>query len=403
MTRWSALAAPFFAAVRPKKKTAEPDAPQDPDGEDPVIKGIQADMEAMRDHLRRVGTALGVAGGALLGGLGYAQVHKLFPIPIDSSRWILIGAIAAAAAALVGAAWLAGRFYGAQRRIPVRTEEDEPQLKWLRKWRRTPSGLWPGESEIRHRIYDETARDDSATSLKALELRQLRFERLARRAKGKRETKLKDDSERIKGIVSRTLFQAAAAILERRAHQAFSGWLTRFAFLLTIAGIIGVFGLADWSQGQRDLVALGKQCGEAKTPIAACKHFGAVADRDTTATTAADDAKGWLNGYTETVLQTPTTEYRVYGGGSDRIGTWVTPSRPANGTKARAVLALPDENAAQCTVRVDIPAGAKIRIGHVGPLFHHPGGAAQLKIMSSLDGVVFSADTALPPSSGPCP
>jgi hypothetical protein len=389
MTRWAAWIAKLFAASPAADKPEKPDP----------ASGTAADMEAMRTHLRRVGTALGVAGGALLSGLGYTQVHKIFPLPDDAPWWALGLAIATSLAALGGAAMLAGRFYGAQRRIPVSTDDDQPGL-W--GWGPTPTGLTPAEQGIRDRVFDQAARDQIAQNLKAVELRALRLRRTARRATGDRAKTLDAEAKRLEDELDDALYNGAAAVLEHRSHQAFSGWWTRVALLSTILGIIGVFGLADWSQGQRDLVALGKQCGEAKTAIAACERFGEGAAAGATAK-AGVEGNAWVNGYTETVLQTPTTEYRVYGGDSGRIGTWVTPIKPADGMNARARLALPDENSVQCTVRVYIPAGAKIRIGHAGPLFHHQGGGAQAKIMSALDRVVFSADRPLPPSRGPCP
>jgi hypothetical protein len=390
--RWAAARGIFQwlrrAMDEPAKPKTDDAAPADPSKEA---------MDAMREHLRRVGTALGVAGGALLSGLGYTQVHKIFPLPDGAHGWGLALAIASSTAALVGAALLAGRFYAAQRRIPVSTADDErARFHW-----RTPSGLTRAERRIRDRIRGNSARDEIARSLNAVELRALRYERMSRRRPAERD-ELATEATRLRDAVHTTLGQAAAAVLEHRARKAFSGWLTMIALLLTIAGIIGVFGLADWSQGQRDLVTLGKHCSEAKAPIAACKRFGAAAAGGATAQ-ASTEGNPWLNSYTETVLQTPTTEYRVYGGDSGRIGTWVTPTKPADATKARALLALPDENSVQCTVRVDIPAGAKIRLGHAGPLFHHPGGGAQAKILSALDKVGFSVDRPLPPSHGPCP
>jgi len=120
MTRWVAWISTLFAA---RPKADKPETAQSPD------PGIADDMEEMRKHLRRVGSGLGVAGGALLSGLGYTQVHKIFPLPEDAPWWALGLAIAASVAALGGAAMLAGRFYGAQRRIPVSTDDDRPRLR----------------------------------------------------------------------------------------------------------------------------------------------------------------------------------------------------------------------------------------------------------------------------------
>ena len=173
MTRWSSWLSSFFGLGSKDK----PDSPADVAAQ-PEADAVAGDTEAIRQHLRRVGAALGVAGGALLSVLGYTQVHKIFPFPTDSHRVLLmIGAGLASAAALVGAALLAGRFLGAQRRILVSTDPDEPRGGR----RRSPYGLRRRECEIRDRIYDLAARDESAQSLRAVELRGLRFERIARR------------------------------------------------------------------------------------------------------------------------------------------------------------------------------------------------------------------------------
>jgi len=391
VTRWSSWLSSFFGLGSKDK----PDSPADVAAQ-PEADAVAGDTEAIRQHLRRVGAALGVAGGALLSGLGYTQVHKIFPFPTDSHRVLLmIGAGLASAAALVGAALLAGRFLGAQRRILVSTDPDEPRGGR----RRSPYGLRRRECEIRDRIYDLAARDESAQSLRAVELRGLRFERIARRVDPKKAPAWKDESKRLQEAVKTALDQGALTVLEHRARQAFSGRLTVLAFLVTIVGIIGVFGLADWSQGQRDLVTLEKQCVEAKTAVPACKRFGAGATKPE----AAPGESPWLNGFRVTVLKRRLVGYRVYGGGSSRKGVWLTTILPVSEARARSRLALPEENSAHCIVRVEIPSQTTVRMGHAAPLFNQPGGAAQVQIQGALDKIVFEDDKALPPSKGSCP
>ena len=350
-------------------------------------------MKEIRDHLRRVGAALGAAGGALLTGLGYTQVHKVFPLPTDSSIWLLVLAIAASFGALVGAATLAGRFYGAQRRILVSTEPDKAD--WWSRVRHRPD-LLTRERKIRDHVYDQAARDESAQSLKAVELRANRYDRIARRGDPSKAEAREKESKRLLAAVEAALDDGALAVLERRAHQAFNGWLTRVALLATIAGIIGLFGLADWSQGQRDLLALGKTCVEAKQSIPKCKRFAA-------SQTQAAGRSSWLNSFRTTVLRRPIVAFRVYGGDSRRTGLWFTRIRPTNAARARSLLALPEQNRARCVVRVEIPRGRTVRIGHAAPLFNQPGGGTQLEVEGSSKGIVFDGDKPLPPSRAACP
>jgi hypothetical protein len=364
---------------------------------EPVAGSVREDMREIREHLRRVGAALGAAGGALLAGLGYTQIHKIFPLPTDSSGWLLVLAILLSFSALVGAAILTLRFYGAQRRIPVSTEPDKERLWGL--WP-SPRGFRKAEVGVRDRAFMLAARDEVATSLKAVELRAYRYARMARRGHESKAAAREEESKRLLAVVDTALGQGALEVLERRAHQAFNGWLTKFALLLTIAGIVGVFGLADWSQGQRDLVTLGKTCVEAKRPIAKCKRFGASA----TARKGGGVAQSsWLNGFRQTVLRREKVAYRVYGGVSRRVGAWFTTVRPATATRARSLLALPAENLARCVVRVVIPPGTSVRIGHAAPLFNQPGGGPQLQIRGSLKGIEFKVDKPLKPSKRPCP
>jgi hypothetical protein len=111
----------------------------------------------------------------------------------------------------------------------------------------------------------------------------------------------------------------------------------------------------------------------------------------------------WLNSYKAVELPKSKMAYRVYGGESQRKGPWVTPAAPKNEESARAQLALPPTNTAQCVVTLRIPAGTEVRMGHTGPGFDEPGGGPQIEIIGSLNGVKYLRDGALSPGRGPCP
>ncbi|MEK6274360.1 MAG: hypothetical protein AABM30_03395 [Actinomycetota bacterium] len=382
---------------------AKPNASTTPESDElPETVGAIADlrkaMESMRELLRRFGAALGAGATALLAGLGYTQVHKIFPLPADSSGWTWALAVASSVGSLVGAAWVAGRFFGAQRRIGIKTEAGRETLR-------------PRERELRDRVFTDTAAEEDAAALRDVELRAIRLNRIAQHSSKAKAKDLQDEAERLQGKVRLACVRAAAEILEWRSQQAFNGVLTKVAVLMTILGIVGIFGVADWSQGQRDLVALRKSCAEATTAgaIDACvtvvprKDRTSITTSTATTTTASPQASEWLNSYREIKIARPLTVYRVYGGDSARQGRWATPATPANRRAAVAALALPQQNAARCIVRVRIPTGLRIRIGHVAANFGKPGGAGQVEILGTLKSLRFFADRPLPPAKGPCP
>src|SRR5437867_9033636 len=80
-------------------------------------------MKEVRSLLQRTGALLGAAATAVLAGLGYARLHEIFPVPANAGHsWRL--AIAFFVAAVLGSAWLAGRFLAAQRRILLNSDPD---------------------------------------------------------------------------------------------------------------------------------------------------------------------------------------------------------------------------------------------------------------------------------------
>lgn len=329
--------------------------------------------------------------------------EQIFPLPAGSSRCLVVLAVAGSSGGLIGAAWLASRFFGAQRRILISSEQEHGSRLWP-WWRAKRKGFTNFERGLRNQVFDEQAREDGAKTLRDVELRALRYERIARRTKNEERAKaLQAEADRLNGDVRLALVQAAAVVLERRSHQAFKGLFSVIPLLLTIAGIIVVFGLADWSQGERDLIALRKSCAEAQKAGAVNACDPVVAKKDRSQYPTQEPGTPWLNSFRITKLKQARTGYRIYGAGSQRTGQWVTTSLPQSEELAREGLALPPGNSAKCIVTVRLPAGTTVRIGHVGPAFGEPGGLAQIQVVSAKRAVTYSADRALPPSKSPCP
>jgi hypothetical protein len=236
------------------------------------VKQLREQMQAMRDHLRRMAAALGAGATAVLAGLGYAQIHQLFPLPEDlgtvhplgQHRWhgwapsisgkALLGLVAlfGAIAAPVGAAWLAGRFFGAQRRIPIETDG-------------LHGSATAKEQDKAREVLDDYAHDEDAESLRALELRSSRFRHIAQSLPEDARKKYEAKADHLDSVIDTGLVQAAATVLERRSEQVFSGWRTKAALALAVTGFIALFGAADVAKGHRDLVDLRSKCADAVT------------------------------------------------------------------------------------------------------------------------------------------
>jgi hypothetical protein len=253
-------------------------APVDPGA---GVDDLKAGLDATRELLRKTGVALGATATAVLTGLGYSQLHELFPIP-EGDDWLWAVALGAAAAAVVGAAVLAGRFFGAQRRILLSSRLPNGRRQ---RWRR---GLTKRDVTVAAEVFTDHAREEGAAGVHALDLRAARLQHLSRRATNTAERdRFAEEAVRLSGIVRFALMRGVASILEYRAQKAFRGWPTRLALLSTAAGIVVLWGAADYSKGQRDLIELRTKCvaGEAKGATSACDPV--VAEEDDTAAEAA--------------------------------------------------------------------------------------------------------------------
>lgn len=250
---------------QPKSGSESPPKASAPTGVSPTSSGedLAKGMAEVRSFLQRTGTALGTGATVLLTALGLTQAYELFPLPQNHSYFwngvLLLGAIVGAAAALGGATWLASRFFWAQRRILLDSaglREDNPD-----------------EKELVEAVLDEHAREQLAPSLLALELRALRFERMASRRSSEsgEPDPLQREADHLFRVVDIALARAAAVLLERRARNVFRGRWTATALTLTVAGLLLLFAVSDYADGQRDLVDLRTTCSEAKPGAEACE------------------------------------------------------------------------------------------------------------------------------------
>jgi hypothetical protein len=240
---------------------------------DADAKQLADGMAAIRSLLQRTATAIGAVATAVIGGLGYAQLHNAFPIPQTAGPGskTLLGA--SLIAAIAGSAWLAGRFFSAQRRILLATEPEPAAVtgtwdrikRWVAGRRQDPTAA---EQVLVRAVLDEHAAEEVAASLYMVELRALRLGRLSRRlatTDEQRSSALALEAKRLEGTVSIALTRAAATLLEDRARRVFRGWPTVLALTIAAAGLVGLFATVDYYKGQRTLFEMREKCAKAET------------------------------------------------------------------------------------------------------------------------------------------
>jgi hypothetical protein len=235
----------------------------------------------MRALLQRTGTALGVAAVAILGGLGYARLHDIFPIPKNVPSWTQWASLAAIATAFLGSAILSARFFAAQRRILIGSDL---------------SGLaWPSRKRARP-ILQDFASEEEARDIVDVDLRAIRLDRIAHRLEREGNVEhaaVQAEADRLGAFVDGALGSAATHLLESRTKAAFFGLVTAISFLLAVSGTVASFGFADYFKSQRDLATLRADCLKAEESgvIDACAPYETKARQDAKRQDAAARAK----------------------------------------------------------------------------------------------------------------
>lgn len=92
----------------------------------------------------------------------------------------------------------------------------------------------------------------------------------------------------------------------------------------------------------------------------------------------------WADGSVSRLSRDGEVVYRVWGGGAERAGSWVTPVTPLSSAMAREGLALPAENAALYVSRVSLPAGTRMQVGTAAGAFGQPGGWPQVQLIDRI-------------------
>jgi hypothetical protein len=306
MSRVRSLAArPFgwlWQLVKPQSAPSEESKEEKATPTETQYEDLRKQVQRIRDSLRTMGGAFAAAAGVIVGGLGYARLHEAFPLP-PYGWWrnaAILALVVGAFLTLGGAAWFSGRFFAAQRRIPMRarippqSQEERGFQSFLgdyfsghyaaRKRGLEPEipeqseeqkvGLSKSERALRREMFTEDAEAEGASTLEALELRADRLDRIARRLpKGPSQAAMENEAARLYASIRLTFMRTATAIVERRAQDAYSGWRTMVAISAFIVGVVLLFGTADWAKGERDLIALRASCAEAEIKGApdACK------------------------------------------------------------------------------------------------------------------------------------
>jgi hypothetical protein len=268
-------------------KELEPAKPEPASSATPSSEQALVDaMGEMRKLLQRTGAGFAAGAAALLAGLGYAQLHQVFPIPPAHRSWIAAAALAGVLLALVGAIVFAGRFFSAQRRILITTRESDRD-----------ADINGEDEEIRAKFFRDAAVTEHAPSLEAIEFRARRLERIARvTGDSELKSRLESEAKRLTAVYRLAMYRSAARILERRSRDAFKG--SRYWALVTAAGIVLAFAAADYAKGERDRIGLLKECeaaitagaDEACDPVRSASERRAAKDRDADAKTAEDSA-----------------------------------------------------------------------------------------------------------------
>lgn len=106
--------------------------------------------------------------------------------------------------------------------------------------------------------------------------------------------------------------------------------------------------------------------------------------------------EAWAGPVEEVRTDRVMTFYRAYGGGANRLGSWLSPTPPTSRQAVREALALPPENTAEFYSVVTVPAGTLMKVGVAAPAFDQPGGGRQVQLLELIPAESFSDPMPLP-------
>lgn len=128
----------------------------------------------------------------------------------------------------------------------------------------------------------------------------------------------------------------------------------------------------------------GRDVQVADGDLCALSGASVAANAGPKALNAASRVSPWAGSSLSRLTREGEVMYRVWGGGADKAGSWLTPINPISSTAARQGLALPAENAALYVSKVTLPAGVRVQVGTAGPAFGQPGGWAQMQLLERI-------------------
>lgn len=256
------LVARADAADAEDAKPAEPKA----EATNPAASPAAAAIQKVREDLTAFGTAIGVGSTLVLGATGVATFDSMFPMPPGTEPW----AVTAVVLAVAGSVGLTVRFFRAKRRILINTMDYATGSTRLQSIDEDHEALYggvelsPTERKFVQARLQEFAVEEGVRDVPAVEAR---AERLARivvtsKALGQKESAAyaADESARVSSGLREAIAEAALLVIERRSAAVYGGWLTVAFALMAALGTGGVFLLADWSKGERELTEAWVAC-----------------------------------------------------------------------------------------------------------------------------------------------
>lgn len=92
----------------------------------------------------------------------------------------------------------------------------------------------------------------------------------------------------------------------------------------------------------------------------------------------------WAGEIRSVTAASDTSMYRVWGGGSQQAGAWLSPVAPTSAAAATESLALPAANTAQFYSEVLVPAGTRYQIGTAAAANGLGGGGVQVQLLERI-------------------
>lgn len=149
-------------------------------------------------------------------------------------------------------------------------------------------------------------------------------------------------------------------------------------------------------QVARPTTTTGSQVRAAHGDLSSRQRAGVAANTGVAAIEASPRVAPWAGNSLSRLSSEGETMYRVWGGGADQAGSWLTPIKPVSSAAAREGLALPAENAATYVSRVTLPPGVRMQVGTAAPAFGQSGGRAQAQLLERIPLSSFGKGELLP-------